>query len=125
MIALIENTDESILCDKLLGNNAVPTLRERFNDIRIYRNDVMHSHYTNWKRFKEILSLYKAVNDELNNNLCNIVANGSKYHINPAFNQILEVALMAQEQIYEVFDVLKPGLEQLKLPLAEIQEKIK
>ena len=59
VIAAIESIDENALWDVLLGKDSVPSLRKRFNDVRTFRNDVMHSHYINWGKYRDILSLYK------------------------------------------------------------------
>ncbi len=113
VIAAIEAIDENTLWDALLGKDSVPTLRMRFNDVREYRNDVMHSHHLNWKRFREILSLYKAINSELNKALHDIEVVESKTPSKPTFNKTLDSALRAQEQLSALADALKPSLEEM------------
>ena len=113
VIAAIESIDENTLWDALLGKDSVPTLRRRFNDVREYRNDVMHSHHLNWKRFREILSLYKAINSELNKALHDIEVVESKAPSKPTFNQTLDGALRAQEQLSTLAEALRPSLEEM------------
>lgn len=113
VIAAIKSIDENTLWDALLGKDSVPTLRRRFRDVREYRNDVMHSHHLNWKRFREILSLYKAINSELNKALHDIEVVESKVPIKPTFNQTLDDALRAQEQLSALAESMRPGLEEM------------
>ncbi|MBR7015315.1 MAG: hypothetical protein IKI12_02580, partial [Lachnospiraceae bacterium] len=57
IIKIIQETEENALWDTLLGKETVPTLRKEFNDVRSFRNDIMHSHIVTWKRYKEIATL--------------------------------------------------------------------
>ncbi len=111
VITAIEAIDENTLWDALLGKESVPTLRRRFIDVRKYRNDVMHSHYINWNTYKEIQSLFKSINGELNKALHDIEVVESKVPSKPTFNQTLEGALRAQEQLSALADAIKPSLE--------------
>ena len=111
VIAAIESINENTLWDALLGKESVPTLRRRFIDVRKYRNDVVHSHYISWKTFREILSLYKSINNELNKAIHDIEVVESKTPSKPTFNQTLEGALRAQEQLSALADAIKPSLE--------------
>lgn len=113
VITAIESIDENTLWDALLGKDSVPTLRRRFNDVREYRNDVMHSHHVNWKTFRDILSLYKSINSELNKALHDIEVVESKAPSKPTFNQTLDGALRAQEQLSALAEALKPSLEEM------------
>lgn len=65
VLAFIEATDENTLWSTLLGKDAVPTLTSRFNDVRFYRNDVMHSHPINWTKYNEIKKLYHRIDAEI------------------------------------------------------------
>lgn len=109
VIDVIKSLEENPLWDKLLGKGTVPTLRGRFNKVREYRNDIMHFHHVNWKRFKEIQALYKTINDELDKAVHNVEVTESKSPSKPTFNQTLEGALQLQ------------GLGALNSSLEEIQ----
>ena len=113
VIAAIESIDENTLWDTLLGKDSVPTLRRRFYDVREYRNDVMHSHHVNWKRYREILFLYKAINSELDMALHDIEVVESKVSSKPTFNQTLEGALRTQEQLSLLAEALRPSMEEM------------
>ena len=99
VLALIEATDENTLWEALLGKDAVPTLRKRFNDVRSYRNDVMHSHYINWEKYRAIQKLYRTINSELDKSVHDIEVTESEAPSRPTFNHTLEGALRAQEQL--------------------------
>ncbi len=98
IISAIKSIDENTLWDSLIGENIVPTLRAKFNDIRLYRNDVMHSHYINYNKYKEISNLYKSVNNELTVAIKNIETTESNSLQSKSFNKILENALYVQKQ---------------------------
>ena len=102
VIAAIESIEESTLWDKLLGKDSVPSLRKRFNDVRMYRNDVMHSHHLHWKKFRDILSIYKTINRELDNAIHDIEIVESKIPSRPSFNKTLDDALREQELFSQV-----------------------
>lgn len=114
VIALIENTDENTLWDALLGKDAVPTLRSKFHDVRIYRNDVMHSHLINWKRYKEIQKLYRSINSEIDDVLHDTEVTESQTPSRPSFNETLAGALKAQEQLAALSEALRPSVEQMR-----------
>lgn len=134
VIASIESIDENTLWDVLLGKDSVPLLRKRFNDVRTYRNDVMHSHYINWKRYRDISDLYKKINVELDEAINDIEVVESKTPSKPNFNQVLEGALRTQELIASIMDSVKQNMEQSQYlseittqdgALVELQKRIK
>lgn len=61
----LNSLEEKTLWDKTLGEKYVPTLKERFRDVQVYRNDVMHAHNIDKKQFEEAQNLIKMINDEL------------------------------------------------------------
>ena len=114
ILSFIEAIEEKTLWDKLLGENAVPTLRNRFNDIRVFRNDVMHSHLINWERYRDIQELYNTVNSELDKALLDIEIVESKAPSRPDFNSALEQALKIQEDREIRFtDLLQSGYAEM------------
>lgn len=134
VIASIESIDENTLWDVLLGKDSVPLLRKRFNDVRTYRNDVMHSHYINWKRYRDISDLYKKINVELDEAINDIEVVESKTPSKHNFNQVLEGALRTQELIASIMDSVKQNMEQSQYlseittqdgALVELQKRIK
>ena len=107
VLSAIDDIEESTFWDKLLGENLVPTLRMRFNDIRAYRNIVMHSQpYVDWEQYKEIQELYNIVNCELDEALHDVEVVESKAPSRPNFNSALEQALKEQEEREKRFTAL-------------------
>ena len=99
IVSAIESMDENTLWDSLIGEHKVPTLRTKFNDIRHYRNDVMHSHYISYKKYKDALHLYKLINEELTVAIKDIETTESNSPQSQSFNKTLESALQIQKQI--------------------------
>ncbi len=61
--SLVEHT----LWDTILSEKDVPALRSRFRDVQTYRNDVMHAHNIDRRRFSKARYLFKTINKELDN----------------------------------------------------------
>ena len=127
VIAAIESINENTLWDKLLGEKTVPSLRKSFINVREYRNDVMHSHHIIWEKYIKIQSLYKAINNELDEAIHDIEVVESKITSKPTFNQTLEGALRIQKQLSELAKAMKPisGLYTGNLVLSETMEKMR
>ena len=113
LIAAIEAIEENTLWDSLLVKDTVPLLRKRFDDVRLYRNDVMHSHHIAWERYREILALFKEINTELHSALHRIEGVEGESSRKPSFNQMLEGALRTQELLKVIANSMKPSLEQI------------
>lgn len=64
--SFLANESENILWDRLLPGQ-VPSLRGRFAEIRLRRNDIMHAHNINKNEFFNTRKLFKTVNQELDN----------------------------------------------------------
>ena len=65
LISLIEETSEETLWKHLIGEDAVPSLRDGFYDVRSFRNDVMHAHNIDIVLFREAKRLFEKINKEL------------------------------------------------------------
>lgn len=116
VMGAINDIEENTFWDKLLGKKLVPTLRKRFNDIRAYRNIVMHSQpYVNWDQYKEIYELYNIINCELDEALHDVEVVESKAPSRPNFNSALEQALKEQEEREKRFTaLLQSGYEEMQ-----------
>ena len=73
LLKLITELDENVVWDNLLGKETIPSLRERFSEIRLYRNDVMHAHYINYNTYNSARKLYNLVNSEIDETISKIV----------------------------------------------------
>ena len=132
IIALIQSADENTVWDELLGVDVAPTLRSRFHDVKDYRNDVMHSHPINWRKYQEIQKLYCTINSEIDEAIHAIEVTENMTSSKPEFNEILERALTTQEQFAKMTESLQAVVEQIHeqiyIPSAAIlglQEQIK
>ncbi len=65
LVEFLDSKEESILWDKILNAEAVPTLKNNFTEIRDYRNEVMHAHNINQKCYKKARKIYIDINIEL------------------------------------------------------------
>lgn len=115
IVAYIESLDEETVWDTLLGKGTVPSLRTRFNDVREYRNDVMHSHNIDWEKYKDALELYTAINQELDSALADVIDNEKPAQENTFFNQTLQEALEAQTQ-FSAYSELQKQMQEFALP---------
>ena len=99
LIAIIEKIDENTLWDKLLGPDCTETLREKFDEIRKYRNDVMHAHNICLEQFKSAKKLFNKVNEELYIAIERLVGavEESKSIIDKDYNKTLGLALSSIE----------------------------
>lgn len=97
----INELDENTLWDKLLGVECVETLREKFNEIKDYRNDVMHAHNINLKQYRSAKRLFQKVNDELDmaiNELMGTEKKNQSVTINNNFNNAIRNAFESIQQ---------------------------
>lgn len=62
----LDNENEDLLWDRLLPEQ-VPLLREKFEEIRLRRNDIMHAHNINKTEFGKTRKIFEKVNQELDN----------------------------------------------------------
>lgn len=65
ILDVLQEISENTLWDKLLGENAVPSLRSDFVKVKEFRNDVMHAHNMNASSFSAALKLIKKINKQL------------------------------------------------------------
>ena len=79
--------------DTLLGKDVVPSLRNRFFEVRKDRNHIMHAHNIGYKEFLEIKKLFTKINSEIGQAIDKIV--GKRTRVDPNFNESLSEALEA------------------------------
>lgn len=107
LIACIESLKENTLWDTLLGTERVKTLRKKFNELRNYRNDVMHAHNINLNQFKLAKRLFQKVNAELDIAIRELI--GAKEENEPTtpvdFNRKLSSALMSLQDYSSIDDL--------------------
>lgn len=97
VLQTIQDASENTLWDSLLGKEVVPTLRERFIDVRLFRNDVMHSHYISLEKYNSILKLFQTINAEFLDAFQNILRQDRDDEDYDKVNRTLRFALSAQQ----------------------------
>lgn len=108
----LNNIDEKPVWDLLLGNNVVPTLRSRFQDVRSIRNDVMHSHNISWHKFDDARTLLQKIVSEMDSALNDISIAEFIEKKKPTFNQTLTEALkMWDEQLSQIASAILPSTQ--------------
>ncbi len=126
--AIQENTN----WDSLLGEKAVPTLRNGFIKVRKYRNDVMHAHNIDYDTYREAKKTFAQINEQFDDEISLIVSDptnsetvGSEFNdsLNKAI-QSLSLADALSEYYKNVQDYagFETGIKQLSQSLAEVME---
>lgn len=150
LLDVLQKMSENTLWDKLLGEDAVPSLRSDFVKIKKFRNDVMHAHNMSASSFSEALKLIKKINEQLDaeirKNIINKDAaqdgqNGETFNV-AIYNAIKKMNEVSQEAklqekvamietavaLSEGCDIIAAYMEQHKVTLPsailEIQEII-
>lgn len=108
LLEKLEDMEESCLWDKLVKPKVVQTLRKEFEQIRIFRNDIMHSHNIDTNTFKEAEKLFRTVIKELDSANETIVKPESISSVaNEDFSEVLKNALSAKSE-YDIAVSAKP-----------------
>lgn len=69
MIQAINALQENTAWHILVGDTALSIIKNNFNLLKEYRNDVMHAHNIKWENFKKAKELFTDANIELENEL--------------------------------------------------------
>lgn len=69
LIDALEKIPECTNWSKMVTSDSLESVQKRFNQLKEYRNDVMHAHNINFQRYKEIKHLYESVNSELSKDI--------------------------------------------------------
>lgn len=104
ILEMINSAVENTLWDSLLGKDTVPTLRSKYNEVRCFRNDVMHSHYISWKQYNDMVKLFRKINEELRIAIEQIDGEDTTEHNEASFNIALADALQVQQQLDEIVE---------------------
>lgn len=122
IMRLLDGIEEKPVWDLLLGNDVVPTLRSRFQDVRTIRNDVMHSHDISWHRFDEARTLIQTIVSEIDYALDNVSIAEFIEKKRPTFNQTLAEALRIQEQLSQIASAILPNTHAINEVASAISE---
>ena len=112
ILNIFKKIDENTLWDSLLGKNMVPTLRDSFDRIRIYRNDTMHAHNIDHIDYKNAKKLVERINTELDIAILS-VENSSSNELNSNFNNIIYDSMVNMYDYY--IDSFRKNIEDMVL----------
>ena len=87
----IDNFNEITTWDKIVGTNNLSVIKEKFLDIKDYRNGVMHARNITYEEFKRQKSLFEEITKELNDAINALL----KYPVNKEHTEF------AVESLYE------------------------
>lgn len=125
----LDTLDENLLWDIILGKEDVPTLRRRFRDVQMYRNDVMHAHNIESSIYKSAEYLFKKINTELDVAIGRLIGQVEKnlhrqgHEVNEAITSALDT--MEQTSVEDNMNALKNIPMYLSSEMAELQERAK
>lgn len=107
----LDTLDENLLWDIILGKEDVPTLRRRFRDVQMYRNDVMHAHNIESSVYNKAEYLFKKINTELDISIGRLIGQTEKnlhsqgHEVNEAITSALDV--MEQTSVEDNMNALR------------------
>ena len=110
----LSSVEEHTLWDDQIGKDVVPTLREKYNEVRAARNSVMHSQIIGWDEYLKTKKLFRSINAELDKALSDIEIYESETPSRPSFNQAFEGVMRAQTQLSAMAEALRPSIEQMQ-----------
>lgn len=113
ILKLISSVDEKTVWDSLMGDDIVPTLRKKFQEVRSIRNNVMHAHNINWNEYENSRKLLRKIIKEMDTALDDVSIKESIATKKPSYNHILSDALKAQVHIGQIASSLVPHIEGL------------
>lgn len=110
IIRLLSEIEEKTVWDRLLGKDVVPTLRNRFHDVRNIRNDIMHSHDIGWDTFNKARKLMRTINNEIETTINDVQVKENIANKTPSFNKTLAEVLRIQDQFGQIVDAMLPQM---------------
>lgn len=101
IIASIQNIKEDAVWDLLMCEDAIPTLRNNYILVKMYRNDVMHAHNISLKRFSESKKMFKEINAQLDDEIAKIITyplKAKKENMEMRFDETLGEAIAKMQK---------------------------
>ena len=111
---LISSIDENSLWDNLLGKEKVPSLRMKFNDVRFYRNSVMHSQSISWQKYINAYELFNSINNEIDFEIESYYRVQEGSQDDEAFNETLGNAIYNYDAQMKIAETIN-GIKELQL----------
>lgn len=91
MFEAIDSLSERTAWDILIGNSVLTVIKDSFDLLKEYRNDVMHAHNISYDRFKNIRKLFSKANSELEEQISEILQ----------YSPVIMVSPMTVDTLYD------------------------
>lgn len=73
MLEILDNLEENTAWDMLVSDGKLSLIKENFDILKLYRNDVMHAHNIGEDTYKKAKKLFNTVNSELEKEINKII----------------------------------------------------
>lgn len=123
----LESIAEDAIWGHLIGESAVPMLKDEHEIVRTYRNDVMHAHNIDTETFHSAQELFETINEQLDVEIGLVMDLAEKQESKlekSDYNKILKDAIAASESYREMADLVKYTMSPQYLELQEAVRKI-
>lgn len=115
LLTLIDSTEENPIWDRLIGKDVIPALRTNYNEVRNYRNDVMHFHGIDTSKYKTIRKRLHDINAELDAAIVQIELTKDQLEQQPEFNKTIATAIQVQKAVSELTNAMQTALANYRL----------
>lgn len=95
MLEAIDGLSERTVWDILIGNSALTIIKNNFDQIKEYRNDVMHAHNIGYSKYKKAKQLFSEANQELEKQIGEMLQYPSETMVSPGTVDTLYDKLVA------------------------------
>lgn len=98
MIEILENAEENTAWDMLVSDGKLSLIKENFDVLKSYRNDVMHAHNIGEDTYKKAKCLFNSANSELEEEIIKMIEFTDTYHKNEDHKESLYDKLVAANE---------------------------
>lgn len=116
----IQRISEVTTWGELIGDESVTELRNQFDQVREYRNDVMHAHNIDFKLYHKARKLFSKINEQLDEEIGKIISlRESSHDTESDFNSTLSLVLERDAELAKLSQMslagfhLSPELQKL------------
>lgn len=103
MVEAIDGLREQTAWDILIGNSVLAVIKDNFDLLKEYRNDVMHAHNISYDRYKDIKKLFSKANAELEEQINEILQ----------YSPVTMVSSMTVDTLYNKLVAFTSGVEKI------------
>lgn len=112
ILAALQEIPESTFWDKVIGEDAVSSLRSGFVQVKDYRNDIMHAHNMTNTLYNSALVLIKKINEQLDKEIEKVFVD-KRDAVQSVSNQNFNVALSDAIKYFDAEEVSRSLQEHL------------